>query len=125
MRVKDIKDVNVSADGSQIEINLGGLTTTKLQFSYESLEAFVAAAEQALAACLAQQVPGTSSGGKQTVRDVIKADGLEFVVHEDQSFDMNIVSDDKRNVQISLTNEQGLILRRILAGEGAEYFKGR
>ena len=121
MRVKDIKDVNVSADGSQIEINLSGLTTTKLQFTYESLEAFVASAEQALAACLAQQVSGRSSTGKQTVRDVIRVDGLELVVHEDQSFDLMIVSEDKRNIQVSLTGEQGLILRKILAGTGTEY----
>lgn len=120
MRIKDIKDVQVSADGSQIDINLGGLTTTKLQFTYESLEAFVAAAEQALAAALSQQVSGKRSG-KQTVRDVIKVDGLEFVVHEDQSFDLNIVSEDKRKVQVSLTAEQGLIMRKILAGDGADY----
>lgn len=121
MRVRDIKDVNVSADGTQIDINLGGLTTTKLQFTYESLEAFIAAAEQALAVCLDQQVSGRSSKGKQTVRDVIRVDGLELVVHEDQSFDMMIVSEDKRNIQISLTDEQGLILRKILAGNGAEF----
>ena len=121
MRVKDIKDIQVSADGSQIDINLGGLTTTKLQFTYESLEAFIAAAEQALATCLAQQVPGTSSKGKQTIRDVINVDVLEFVVHEDQSFDLNIVSEDKRKVQVSLNAEQGLIMRKILAGQGAEF----
>lgn len=121
MRVKDIKDVNINAEGTQIDINLGGLTTTKLQFTYESLEAFVAAAEQALAACLEQQVSGRSSQGKQTVRDVVRVDGLELVVHEDQSFDMMIVSTDKRNIQVSLTDEQGLILRKILAGNGADF----
>jgi uncharacterized iron-regulated protein len=121
MRVKDIKDIQVSAGGTQIEINLGGLTTTKLQFTYESLEAFVAAAEQALAAAFEQQVTGASSKGKQTVRDVIRVDGLDLVVHEDQSFDLMIVSEDKRNIQVSLTGEQGMVLRKILAGEGAEY----
>lgn len=121
MRVKEIRSVDISADGSQIDINIGGLTTTKLQFTYESLEAFIAAAEQALAACLDQKVSGRSSNGKQAVRDVIKVDGLDFVVHEDQSFDMNIVSEDKRKVQVSLTAEQGLIMRKILAGEGADY----
>lgn len=121
MRVKDIKEINVSADGTQIDINLAGLTITKLQFTYESLEAFVAAAEQALAAALEQQVSGRSSGGKQAVRDVVRVDGLELVVHEDQSFDMMIVSTDKRNIQVSLTDEQGLILRKILAGNGTEY----
>jgi hypothetical protein len=48
-------------------------------------------------------------------------DGLELVVHEDQSFDLMIVSQDKRNIQVSLTDEQGTILRKILAGEGSEY----
>lgn len=121
MRVKDIKEINVSADGTQIDINLAGLTTTKLQFTYESLEAFVAAAEQALAAALSQQASGKRSTGKHTVRDVIRVEGLELVVHEDQSFDLMIVSKDKRNIQVSLTDEQGLILRKILAGNGTEY----
>jgi hypothetical protein len=122
MLVQKIKDIQIRDDGNQVKMTFEGMGNITLQMSFELMQEFISKAFKALSASRVNRTLKSDTPKEfSPMPEVILAENLELVLHEDSSLEFLIVSQDGRSIQVALHDEHGKVLRQILSGNDSDY----